>query len=156
MIGFHIKYQLFNLVVAAQKSMNINKEKSCCKYSYSGIADVTKVAMCILNPDHLFSSCFLLWHRQHALETLPSQMPPASKILKGETESKAAGTPEPAARQRVVAPPAGSEVPPRSRDKSGCSPEQLLQQEGGLISKSDRKDCHFTLSQGVKRAKLVS
>ncbi|XP_015226304.1 PREDICTED: pre-mRNA-splicing factor PRP46-like [Cyprinodon variegatus] len=71
---------------------------------------------------------------QHALETLPSQTPPAAKILKGETESKAAGTPEPAARQRVVAPPAGSEVPPRSRDKSGCSPEQLLQQEEAEFS----------------------
>jgi len=41
---------------------------------------------------------FLLGHREDAPEARPSQMPPASKILKGEEPSKAKATP--AARQR--------------------------------------------------------
>ncbi|KAM4736159.1 uncharacterized protein FYW61_006420 isoform 2-T2 [Anableps anableps] len=82
---------------------------------------------------------------EDALETLPSQTPPASKILKGETESKATGTPAPAARQRgaggdvaeMGGPQDGTE-PARaslqSRDESGCSPEQLLRQEEAEFS----------------------
>uniref|UniRef100_A0A3Q2PBU0 Si:ch211-154o6.3 n=1 Tax=Fundulus heteroclitus TaxID=8078 RepID=A0A3Q2PBU0_FUNHE len=72
-----------------------------------------------------------------APETLPSQTPPASKILKGETESNATGAPALAARQRAAGgnaaetggPPDGTEpskVSPQSRDGS---PEQQQQQE---------------------------
>ncbi|XP_029359883.1 F-box/WD repeat-containing protein 7 isoform X2 [Echeneis naucrates] len=73
----------------------------------------------------------------------PSQTPPASKILKGEEESKAQATPAPAARQRQTheetemgrqkerTEPA--KVSDHSRDKSGACPdldkEQQLQQE---------------------------
>ncbi|XP_047216509.1 protein pleiotropic regulator PRL2 isoform X1 [Girardinichthys multiradiatus] len=75
-----------------------------------------------------------------ATETLPSQMPPASKILKGEAESKTTGMPALAARQRAaggsVAETGGlqdgtetAKVSLQSGDESGCSPEQLLQQE---------------------------
>ncbi|MEQ2180869.1 hypothetical protein GOODEAATRI_005763, partial [Goodea atripinnis] len=80
-----------------------------------------------------------------APETLPSQMPPASKILKGEAESKTTGMPALAARQRAAGgsvaetggPQDGAEpakVSLHSRDESGCSPEQLLQQEEAEFS----------------------
>ncbi|KAG7216965.1 hypothetical protein INR49_001619 [Caranx melampygus] len=54
----------------------------------------------VLHLDYSFSSCFLHWHRVDAPGAPPSQTPPASKILKGEDESKAQATPALAARQR--------------------------------------------------------
>lgn len=130
--------------------------RRCWKLSYKGILVITKLALCGLNFDYLFSSCSLLWYREDAPETLPSQTPPASKILKGETESKATGTPAQAARRRAAGGNAretggeedGTEpVSRQSRDESGCSPEQQPRQEGGLISKSDREDFHFYLRE---------
>lgn len=114
---------------------------------------LTKDALCRLHLDYSFSSCFLHWHREDAPEALPSQTPPASKILKGEEESKAQATPAPAARQRETE--GGAEigrqrekiqtakVSDRCRDVSGGCPactdsdkDQQLQQEGGIIKKS--------------------
>ncbi|XP_042278897.1 uncharacterized WD repeat-containing protein all2124 [Thunnus albacares] len=81
-----------------------------------------------------------------APEALPSQTPPASKILKGEEESKAQATPAPAARQRDTEGGAeihrqretieSAKVSDRCRDVSGDCPartesdkEQRLRQE---------------------------
>ncbi|XP_007550255.1 platelet-activating factor acetylhydrolase IB subunit alpha isoform X1 [Poecilia formosa] len=82
---------------------------------------------------------------EDAPETLSSQTPPASKILKGEAESKAAGTPAPAARQRAAGGNEGetaglqdatelAKVSLQSREESGCSPEELLRQEEAEFS----------------------
>lgn len=107
-------------------------------------------AACVLPLDYSFISCFLHWHREDAPEALPSQTSPASKILKGEMESRAQAMPAPAARQRAAGGDAvepgwlqdGSEpakLSHQSGDESGGCPgfdtEQLLRQEGGLISK---------------------
>lgn len=113
--------------------------------------------MCSLHLDYLFSSYFLLWHRENAPETLSSQTPPASKILKVEDESKAAGTPAPAARQRAAGGSEGQTAGPQdatelakvslqSKEESGCSPEELLRQEGGLISKKETEKTGITLN----------
>ncbi|XP_017270897.1 lissencephaly-1 homolog [Kryptolebias marmoratus] len=81
---------------------------------------------------------------EDAPEALPSQTPPASKILKGETESRAQASPAPAARLREAGgdaaelgrPQDGTEqakVSHQSGDESGGCPDfdtaQLLQQE---------------------------
>lgn len=99
--------------------------------------------MCRLHLDYSFSSCSLHWHREDAPEALPSQTPPASKILKGEEESKAQATPAPAAkqrgrggeteigRQRERTEPA--DVSHRCRESDN---ERQLRQEGGIIKKS--------------------
>lgn len=107
-------------------------------------------AVCILHRDYSFNSCFLHWHREDALEALPSQTPPASKILKGETETRAQAPPAPAARQREAGGDAAemgrlqdgterAKVSHQSGDESGGCPdfdtEQLLRQEGGPIGK---------------------
>lgn len=111
---------------------------------------VTEDVVCSLYLDYIFSSCFLHWHREDAPEALPSQTPPASKILKGEEESRTQATPVPAARQREKGGEAGigrqrdraepAKVSDHCRNVSGgCSDvdeEQQLQQEGGIIMKS--------------------
>lgn len=80
---------------------------------------------------------------EDAPETLPSQTPPASKILKGETESRTTGTPAPAARRRAAGGNAGETggeedgtepASRQSRDESGCSPEQQPRQEEAEFS----------------------
>lgn len=119
---------------------------------------VTEDAVCSLHLDYSFSSCFLRWHREDAPGALPSQTPPASKILKGEEESKAQATPAPTARQRETG--GGAEIGRQQertelakvsdhlRDVSGGCPEsdkeQQLRQEGGIIKKSGRIDCGQT------------
>lgn len=119
----------------------------------------------VLHLDYSFSSCSLHWHRVDAPGAPPSQTPPASKILKGEYESKAQATPALAARQRETE---GGEaemarqqertepakVSDHSRGESGGCPdfdeEQQLRQEGGIIKKSGKGDCYYSLSQAVK------
>lgn len=123
-------------------------------------------AVCILHLDYSFISCFLHWHREDALEALPSQTPPASKILKGEMESRAQAAPAPAARQRAAGGdaaepgrlqegPEPAKVSHQSEDTSGGCPdfdtEQLLRQEGGLISRKVTPPHFF---QAVKSAKM--
>ncbi|XP_043972763.1 lissencephaly-1 homolog isoform X1 [Gambusia affinis] len=82
---------------------------------------------------------------ENAPETLSSQTPPASKILKVEDESKAAGTPAPAAWQRAAGGSEGETAGPQdatelakvslqSKEESGCSPEELLRQEEAEFS----------------------
>lgn len=118
---------------------------------------------CCVHLDYSFSSCFLHRHRDDAPEALPSQTPPASKILKGEEESKAQATPAPAARQRDTEGGAeihrqretieSAKVSDRCRDVSGDCPartesdkEQRLRQEGGVIRKSGwREECCYSL-----------
>lgn len=84
---------------------------------------------------------FLHWHREDAPEALPSQTPPASKILKGEEESKARATPALAARQREAGGEIGrqqertepAKVSDHCRDVSGgCSDSDTERQEGGI------------------------
>lgn len=113
---------------------------------------MTKDAVCHLHLDYSFDSCFLHWHRDDAPEALPSQTPPASKILKGEEESKAQATPAPAAKQRPTEGRAeigrqresieSAKVSDHCRDVSGGCPahtdsdkEQQLRQEGWVIRK---------------------
>ncbi len=110
-----------------------------------------KDAVCSLHLDYSFSSCFLHWHREDAPEGLPSQTPPASKILKGEEESKAQATPAPAARQRERG---GRAEMGRQRERTepanvsdhgrDADNELQLQQEGGinLKRKSVQRDCY--------------
>ena len=114
--------------------------------------------------DYSFSSCFLPWHREDAPGALPSQTPPASKILKGEEKSKTQATPAPAARQRETGGEAeigrqqerteGAKVSHQCRDVSGDCPdfdkEQQAQQEGGTVKKSSGIDCCHSLSRAVK------
>lgn len=84
----------------------------------------------------------------------PSQTPPASKILKGEDESKAQATPALAARQRETEGGAAemgrqrertepAKVSDHSRGESGgrpeCDEEQQLREEGGMIRKSGKR-----------------
>ena len=105
--------------------------------------------MCTLHLDYSFSSCFLHWHSEDAPEGLPSQTPPASKILKEESKSKAQTTAAPAGRQSEAGQDAaetgglqeGTEASHHSGgvtgDRSDVGTEQQLQQDGGLIKKSD-------------------
>lgn len=111
---------------------------------------VTKDAACTLHLDYSFSSCFLHRHSEDAPEALPSQTPPASKILKGGEESKAQATPAAAARQRGTG--GGAEtgrqrertepasVSDHRGDVSGGCPdsdnEQQPRREGGKIMKN--------------------
>ncbi|XP_029306939.1 nuclear distribution protein nudF isoform X2 [Cottoperca gobio] len=99
--------------------------------------------------------------REDAPEALPSQTPPASKILKGEEKSKAQATPAPAARQREAG--GGAEIGRRqertaqakvsdhcrdvSGDGAGSATEQLLrQQEAAFASlKSSWEKAKFRL-----------
>lgn len=119
--------------------------------------------MCILRLDYSFNSCFLHWHRDDAPEALPSQTPPASKILKGETESRAQASQAQAARQREAGGDAAelgrlqdgterAKVSHQSGDESGGCPdfdtEQLLRQEGEPISKKRLKKNIATLFSG--------
>ncbi|XP_073341983.1 telomerase protein component 1 [Pagrus major] len=60
---------------------------------------------------------------EDAPEALPSQTPPASKILKGEEESKAQATPAPAARQRERG--GGAEI---GRRREGTEPANVSDQ----------------------------
>ncbi|XP_028280243.1 kinesin-like protein KIF21A [Parambassis ranga] len=81
---------------------------------------------------------------EDAPEALPSQTPPASKILKGEEESKAQASPAPAARQREAEIGRQQErtepakVSDCCRDKSGGRPdfdeEQQRQEEAEFTS----------------------
>uniref|UniRef100_A0A671YLS0 Si:ch211-154o6.3 n=1 Tax=Sparus aurata TaxID=8175 RepID=A0A671YLS0_SPAAU len=84
---------------------------------------VAEDAVCSLHLDYSFSSCFLHWHREDAPEALPSQTPPASKILKGEEQSKAQATPAPAARQRERG--GGAEI---GRRREGTEPANVSDQ----------------------------
>lgn len=114
--------------------------------------------MCSLHLDYSFSSCFLHWHREDAPEALPSQTPPASKILKGEEQSKAQATPAPAARQRERG--GGAEI---GRRREGTEPanvsdqcrdaddERHLRQEGRMLEKSGRKRLQFQLKSTTQR-----
>lgn len=102
-------------------------------------------AVCILHLDYSFSSCFLHRHRENTHEALPSQTPPASKILKGEEVSKAHATPVPTSRQRER-----GEVAKIGRQQDKTEPasvsdhcqdsdqEELLRQDGGIIKKSGK------------------
>lgn len=115
-------------------------------------------AACILVIHSAFA--FLHWHREDAPEALPSQTPPASKILKGEEKSKAQATPVPAARQRETGGGARigrqqerkepAKVSDHCRDVSGgCSDfdtDQQLRQEG-LIN---WVNSYYSLSQAVE------
>lgn len=109
--------------------------------------------------------CFLHWHRVDAPGAPPSQTPPASKILKGEDESKAQATPALAARQRETEGGQAemgrqqerteqAKVSDHSRGESGDCPEfdgeQRLRQEGGIIKRSGKGDCYYSLSRAVK------
>lgn len=107
---------------------------------------VTKDAC--LHLDYSFSSCFLYRHREDAPQGLPSQTPPAPKILKGEEKSRAQATPAPSARQRegraeICRQQERTEpakVSNNSRDVSaGCSApadsDKEQGQEGGVIRK---------------------
>lgn len=107
---------------------------------------VAKDAVCILHLDYSFSSCFLHWHREDAPEALPSQTPPASKILKGEEVSEAQARPAPTARQRERG--GGAEMGRQQERTESASVSdhcrdsdeaQQLQQEGGIIKKSGKK-----------------
>uniref|UniRef100_A0A671YFY7 Si:ch211-154o6.3 n=1 Tax=Sparus aurata TaxID=8175 RepID=A0A671YFY7_SPAAU len=60
---------------------------------------------------------------EDAPEALPSQTPPASKILKGEEQSKAQATPAPAARQRERG--GGAEI---GRRREGTEPANVSDQ----------------------------
>lgn len=121
------------------------------------------MTVCSLHLDYIFSTCFLHWHREDVPEALPSQTPPASKILKGEEESRAQAAPAPAARQRKAEMgrererTAAAKVSDNCRDVSGdCTgsdEERLLRQEGGIIKKSGWRDCRYDLSLAVKSTK---
>ncbi|KAG8009950.1 WD repeat-containing protein 3-like protein, partial [Nibea albiflora] len=88
---------------------------------------------------------------EDAPEALPSQTPPASKILKGEEESKAQATPAPAAKQRGRG---GEAEIGRQRERTEPADvshhcresdnEQLLRQEARSLSVSDKE--RFILS----------
>ena len=119
----------------------------------------TKDAMCILHPDYLFSSFFLHWHREDTPDAVPSQTPPASKILKGEEVSKSRAAPTSAARQRkrgggeeagrLQERTASTSLSDHSRDSDN---EQQLRQEGGMIEKGGKKiiTTHQSKSQNRK------
>lgn len=88
-------------------------------------------------------------------------MPPASKILKGEKESKAPAMPVQPASQRGAtgdAAETGGVSHQRGDEPGGCpdlDPEHPPQQEGGLMKKPGW-DCHYILWAPVKSAELRS
>lgn len=108
---------------------------------------VTKDAVSIPHCGYSFRSCSLHWHRKDAPEALPSQHPPASKILKGEEVSNAQAARVPTARQRDGG--GGTETagqlertetvcvsdPCRDSDKAQ---QQQQQQEGGILKSQKR------------------
>lgn len=103
---------------------------------------VAKEAVCILHLDYSFSSRFLHCHREDAPEALPSQAPPASKILKGDEVSKVQATPALTATnsQRGGGAQAGQEE--RTELSDHCQDTDQgheLQQEGGIIKNGNKK-----------------
>lgn len=117
---------------------------------------VAYYSVCILHLDYSFCSCFLHWHRADTHEALPSQTPPASKILKGDEVSKAYAAPVPTTRQREKGEAAKigrqqERTEPSTVSDHGQDSEQeeLLRQEGGIIKKKWQKDYCYSLSQTV-------
>lgn len=98
--------------------------------------------MRILHLDYSFSSCFLHCRREDAPEALPSQTPPASKILKGDEVSKVQATPAPTARnsQRGGGAQAGQQERTELSDHcQGSDQGHELQQEGGIIKNGSKQ-----------------
>ncbi|KAM9352795.1 uncharacterized protein ABDE67_005158 isoform 1-T1 [Symphorus nematophorus] len=92
---------------------------------------------------------------EDAPEALPSQTPPASKILKGEKESKAQATPAPAARQREQGGGGVAEIGRQQRERTEPANVSDLCRESDNERQLRQEEAEFTsLKSSWEKAKF--